>query len=222
MTHRSNRLWGKVLICAGVLVLLVSAGLLAYNIWDNNRAAESTARVTRLLFEQIEVNKKNRDPGTDSPVVGESEDDLSSEQPQDDNNNDTEDTSVSASLDGERYIGILSIPALSLELPINYSWDYNKLKKTPCRYAGGINDSLVIAGHNYRNHFNPLTRLRKGDSVKLTDMAGVEHFYIVEKIETMSATDIGGMLDSSYDLTLFTCNYSGMARVAVRCVRHNP
>ena len=222
MIHRSDRIWGKIMICAGVLILLVSAGLLAYNIWDNNRVAGSTARVTRLLFEQIEVNKKNHDPGADPVDDVQAEDGLPLEQSQDDDNHDTENKPILVELDGEKYIGILSIPALSLELPINYSWDYNKLKKTPCRYAGGINDSLVIAGHNYRNHFNPLTRLRNGDSVKLTDMAGVEHFYIVEKTETMSATDISGMLDNSYDLTLFTCNYSGMARVAVRCVRHNP
>ena len=222
MTRRFDRFWGKIMISAGVLVLLVSAGLLAYNIWDNNRAAESTARVTRLLFEQIEISGKNHDSGLDSPTAGQSEEDLPPEQTQDDNFLDSANTPVSALFDGERYIGILSIPSLSLELPVNYNWDYNKLKKTPCRYAGGINDSLVIAGHNYRNHFNPLTRLRIGDSVMLTDMAGVEHLYKVEKIETMSATDIAGMLDRSYDLTLFTCNYSGMARVAIRCVRHNP
>ena len=221
MTHRSNRILGKIMICAGVLTLLISAGLLAYNIWNENRAAESTARVVPLLLKHIDEHKKSNDPGADSPVAGQAEDGLPSEQTQDDYY-DPENTLLSAPIGGERYIGILSIPVLSLELPINNNWDYNKLRKTPCRYAGGINDSLVIAGHNYKNHFNPLNKLRKGDSVMLTDMAGVEHFYIVEKTETMSATDIDGMLDSSYDLTLFTCNYSGMARVAVRCVRHNP
>jgi len=221
MTHRSNRIWGKIMIYAGVLTLLISAGLLAYNIWNENRAADSTARVVPLLLKQIDDYKKDNDSGAGSPVAAQAEDDLPSDQTQDDNY-DPDNTPLSALLDGERYIGILSIPVLSLELPINYTWDYNRLKITPCRYAGGINDSLVIAGHNYKNHFNPLNKLRKGDSVMLTDMAGVEHFYIVEKIETMGATDIDGMLDSSYDLTLFTCNYSGMARVAVRCVTHNP
>jgi len=222
MVRRSDRIWGKVMICAGVLTILISAGLLAYNILSENRAAESTARVTRLLLEHIEDYKKNHDPGIDPSSYGHADDDLQSEHLQDDNNYDPENTALFLEPNGERYIGLLSIPVLSMELPINYSLDNNKLKDTPCRYAGGINDSLVIAGHNYRNHFSPLAKLRKGDLVKLTDVAGVEHMYIVEKTETVSATDISGMLDSSYDLTMFTCNYSGMARVAVRCVKHNP
>jgi len=111
---------------------------------------------------------------------------------------------------------------LSLELPVNDSLSENRLKETPCRYAGAIDDSLVIAGHNYSKHFGSLSKLVKGDIVTLTDAAGVDNLYMVEKIETVNATDIDVMLDDSFGLTLFTCNYSGRARVAVRCVKHDP
>ena len=44
-------------------------------------------------------------------------------------------------------------------------------------------------------------------------------FYEVREIYTVAATDIEGMINSGYDLSLFTCNYGGKARVTVRCER---
>jgi len=201
MKHR----WGKFLIYAGALALLISAGIIAYNIWEETRAADSAARVTQIMFEQIEDHKGNHDSGIEPLSAGSADD--------------SENTPLYIEINGEKYIGILSIPALSLELPVNNSLCDNRLKETPCRYAGGINDSLVIAAHNYRNHFGSLANLVEGDLVTITDAAGVDHPYIVEKVVTMSATAIDVMLDDSYELTLFTCNYSGRARVAVRCAK---
>jgi len=209
MKRKSDYIWGKIMIYTGVLVLLISAGILAYNIWDENRAADSTARINQIMTEHIENNIKNRD-SIEDPLYTDPED-----------NNDSDNTPLFIEINGERYIGILNIPVLSLELPVNYILSDRRLKETPCRYAGDINTSLVIAGHNYRRHFSPLAKLRNGDSVTLTDAGGVNHSYTVDKIVTMNATDIEIMLDSSYELTLFTCNFSGMARVAVRCVKNN-
>ena len=52
-----------------------------------------------------------------------------------------------------------------------------------------------------------------------TDLEGNQMFYEVREIYTVAATDIEGMIDSGYDLSLFTCNYGGKARVTVRCDR---
>ena len=38
-------------------------------------------------------------------------------------------------------------------------------------------------------------------------------------MDTLAATAVEEMTDSGFDLTLFTCNYSGQARVTVRCNR---
>ena len=213
-------LWGKILICTGALALLASAAILTYNIWDNIRAAGSAARLTKLLSLQIEENRSNAVTETDAPDAVQSEGGLPPGSPEDDN--EPADIPQFIEIDGERFIGILSIPAFQLDLPVNDSIDEARLKETPCRYAGTINNSLVIAGHNYRKHFNPISKLEKGASVILTDAAGVTHLYKVEKTETVNATDITLMLDNSYDLTLFTCNYTGRARVAVRCLLQTP
>ena len=64
-----------------------------------------------------------------------------------------------------------------------------------------------------------MTRLSQGDSVVFTDLEGRQYFYEVREICTTEAYDVEGMTHSGYDLTLFTCNYGGKARVTVRCQR---
>ena len=62
------------------------------------------------------------------------------------------------------YIGVLDLPALNLSLPIMSDWDYERLKMAPCRQFGSAaTDDLVIAGHNYINHFGSLGMLKAGD-----------------------------------------------------------
>ena len=58
-----------------------------------------------------------------------------------------------------------------------------------------------------------------GDPVYFTDMDGVTTAYEVAEVDTLSATAVEEMTGSGFDLTLFTCNYSGQARVTVRCNR---
>ena len=120
-------------------------------------------------------------------------------------------------IDGNEYIGYLTIPALGLELPVMAELDSARLETAPCRYYGTPNDNLVIAGHNYSRHFGRLHDLRIEDPIMLTDTAGGKHLYRVCEIEILAGTAITQMLDSGYDLTLFTCTYGGRDRIAVRC-----
>ena len=113
-----------------------------------------------------------------------------------------------AELDGAYYMGVQS------------DWSEEKLKTSPCRYSGSLEEGeLVIAGHNYKRHFTGLASLPIGEQVVFTDLEGNQIFYEVREVYTISATNIEGMVNSGYDLSLFTCNYSGKARVTVRCDR---
>ena len=78
-------------------------------------------------------------------------------------------------------------------------------------------NNLVIAGHNYKRHFGGLTNLKPGDEVTLQTMDGEEHSYQVAQLETLAETAVKEMTAGDYPLTLFTCDYSGQARIAVRC-----
>lgn len=121
-------------------------------------------------------------------------------------------------VDGYDAIGILSIPALELELPILSEWSYPALQVSPCRYSGSVyNDSLILCAHNYPSHFGRLNELNAGDSVIFRDTEGHEFFYRVVELETLQPTGLADMEDGNYGLTLFTCTLGGRSRFTLRC-----
>lgn len=121
-------------------------------------------------------------------------------------------------LDGEEYIGYLTIPELNLELPVMAEWSYAKLQKAPCREVGSIKQNdMVIAAHNYMRHFGKIGKLVPGDVVMFTDMNGVTSAYQVAMTETLQPKQVKEMRSGEWDLTMYTCTYSGRTRVAVRC-----
>ena len=123
-------------------------------------------------------------------------------------------------ISGSGYIGYVSIPELSLELPVMSEWSYPKLRKAPCRYSGSTKtDDLVILAHNYSRHFGKISKLSIGDEVIFTDMNGVVTHYSVVETDTLSPYAVEEMTAGDYDLTLFTCTYGGKSRITVRCDR---
>ena len=121
-------------------------------------------------------------------------------------------------IDGYGYVGVLTIPALELELPVMSEWDADRLKIAPCRYSGSTKTrDLVIAGHNYTtHHFGTLYELEEGDKVIFTDMDGVVTHYQVVALDILQPT-AEEMTAGAYDLTLFTCTYDSGSRLTVRC-----
>ena len=123
------------------------------------------------------------------------------------------------SIDGWEYIGYLSIPSLELSLPIQSQWSYEGLRAAPGRFAGSTyTGNLVLAAHNYPQHFGRIGELQQGDPVSFTDMDGHVTHYRVSALETLAPEDVDGMLAGEWNLTLFTCTLGGQSRVTVRCV----
>ncbi len=130
------------------------------------------------------------------------------------------DDTGTADVDGRAYIGYLYAPTVGMELPVMDSWSYENLRVAPCVYSGStVTNDLVICAHNYSSHFGVLNNLSIDDPVYLTDMSGKTIAYEVKEIEELASTAVEEMTAGDYDLTLFTCNYSGQARVTVRCDR---
>lgn len=218
---------GTIWILVGLLFLLAALLLSIWLIIDENSAKKSSEEALSQLKEQIAVN--------------DSADSGGAEQKSGDGSEATEEEtvypSVAASetpdyikfpqmamptveIDGLRYIGVLEIPSLGLELPVNTEWSYPYLKKSPCRYYGSAYmDNLVIAAHNYTSHFGLLKNLEAGAEVRFTDVDGNVFVYEVVEVEILAPTAIEEMLDDTWDLTLFTCTYGGRTRVTVRCMR---
>ena len=124
-------------------------------------------------------------------------------------------------IDGMECIGTIEIPSLEIELPVQSEWSKPNLKLSPCRYSGSLLEgSLIICGHNYRNHFGKLKYIEKGDTVIITDATGTDYKYKVSSVTVLGGSDVEEMKNNDgWDMTLFTCDYSGRNRIAVRCIR---
>jgi sortase A len=183
----------------GGLLVLSAVSLFAYNSMEDRRAADASGRIAGALAAQIAARTEG---GTDGAGA--------------------DGTDAGLSVDGEAYMGILDIPALGLSLPVMNDWSYARLRISPCRYSGSLEDGIVIAAHNYRRHFGRIHLLSYGDALSFTGARGNTVGYAVADIETLEATAVEDMSESGYALTLFTCTYGGSARVAVRCDRLSP
>ena len=123
-------------------------------------------------------------------------------------------------IDGNDYMGIIEIPSLNLQLPVANTWSYKIMKKSPCRYSGSIeNDNLVISAHSYKSQFGNIGNLSYGDTLILTDINSNTYIYEVAVVEVLSPTDVDEMINSDFDLTLYTCTKDSKNRITVRLNR---
>ena len=196
---RRGALWTVL----GVLLLGTALGLTLRNLRQDRQAGDAAAAVTAQLTRESAARKAARAaeavpdyvryPGMEMPVT---------------------------EVDGTAYIGVLTIPALDLALPVQSEWSYPALRRTPCRYSGSAyRDNLILLAHNYESHFGRLKSLSPGDAVLFTDADGNEFAYEVLELEMLRPTAVEDMTAGDWDLTLFTCTLGGQARVTVRCLR---
>lgn len=179
-----------ILISIGVAFILTSICMLCYNIYcDEN--AKSKSNEVRNKLEKIIINSEIETKEVSTIKI-------------DDNN----------------YIGVIHIESLDLKLPIMNDWDYKKMQIAPCRYYGAIEtNDLVICAHSYKSMFANLKKLSQKDKVIITDVNNNEYVYEVELIEILKPEEVSAMIDSEFDLTLFTCTSDSSNRVTVRLNR---
>jgi len=201
---------GKICMALGALLILASAGLLAYNKWDAARADKASQQVLGELEDTLTKTIEEKTKADEVVLQPE----LDPTQPM-----------TEVELEGWNYIGYLSIPSIGLNLPVMSEWSYAGLKVAPGRYSGSTYaDNMVVCAHNYAKHFSPIKWLAEGAEVYFTDMDGMRWSYEVSVVETIQPTQIEKMTEKTedsenWDLTLFTCTTGGSARCAVRCVR---
>ena len=108
---------GLIILLAGVLCVTAAAGLFVFNTVRSAQAGNESRHAVEVLTEVIgkEASKSHNlptdDPDREMPAI---------------------------EVEGERYLGILDIPALGLTLPVGESLDDDALQSTPCRYSGSI------------------------------------------------------------------------------------
>ena len=196
---------GIAIMAAGAVLIISALLLFVHNRQEDAQAgqeAESLLESVEAVIEAQAVRKPLPSPGVSpSPAP-------------------VDPTMPTVTIDGYDYIGYVVVPVRGLKLPVMAEWDYDRLKIAPCRQFGSSRtDNLVIAAHNYDTHFGKLRELSEGETVLFTDMEGIVSTYCVEKLETLSPDAVDTVLNSGYDLVLYTCTKGGRTRVIVFCDR---
>ncbi|MCD8222105.1 MAG: hypothetical protein LUD07_07965, partial [Clostridiales bacterium] len=106
---------GLAFMAAGVLLMASAIGLLLYNRMEDRKAGESIDGILPILSQEIANRESEVQEDLYFMVMGK----------------ETESDAEPVTVDGYDYIGILTIPALGLELPVMADWDYTRLKIAP-------------------------------------------------------------------------------------------
>ena len=191
---------GNVCMLLGTALVLAALSLFLWNQREAAEAGRAAEAVLPRLVENMEAARTK--PATPDATLPDPYD--------------PEMTVVE--IDGYGYVGVLTIPALELELPVMSEWDAARLKIAPCRQFGSVEtNDLVIAGHNYKTHFGYLDQLQVGDAVNFTDVNGKVTVYHVELTSILQSDDVDAVQNSGYPLVLYSCTYSGKTRLTVFC-----
>ncbi|MFZ5975188.1 MAG: sortase [Bacillota bacterium] len=118
----------------------------------------------------------------------------------------------------------LSIPSLSLELPVKAFCTDEALLSSVCKFSGphpGQEGNYVIVGHDFVSgaQFARLDRMQKGDTVVLTDKNKQAYTYTVYAMElvTPENTQALEVPAGNREATLLTCAEENAKRLLVRC-----
>lgn len=188
---------GKGWMTLGLVLLAAALALTGYNLWDEHRAEKAAAEI----LAQVEVQPDPAEEVTPDYLLY-----PEMEMP-------------TVAVADHRYIGVVSVPALGLTLPVMDQWSEANGKTAPCCWQGSAYaGDLIIAGHNYRSHFGALKNLGPGDRVTFTDVEGHAFSYVVSAVEVLDKTALEEMAAGDWDLTLFTCTYGGQSRLTIRCI----
>ncbi len=184
---------GKIFMSIGIIFIFISLGFTVFNIALQKKADSLSKNVVETLKTNV--------------IPSESLDTF-------------EDDEQSVTIDGNIYIGIIDIPSLDISLPVMGEFTYEGLKYSPCRYKGSFDDdNVIISAHNYKNQFGKLEDITGGEIVTFTDVNGNVYKYKTTQFEVIKGYDVEAMDYGDWDLTLFTCDYSGRNRITIRCER---
>ena len=186
--------FSKYLIILGILCILLSITLYIKNKYQELDTGKKSKEILDIIETKINVSDKEEIKSNTEDLV--------------------------LNISGYDYIGVISIPSLNIKLPIMRETDYDRLAISPCKYYGNINtNDLVLCAHDYVNQFGKISNLKGNDIIIITDVLGNNYVYKVVLTEELNPTDITNMIDSPFDLTLYTCSYGALKRITVRCNR---
>lgn len=212
-----RRKHSTLLMILGVLLLLC-AGAWSY---DNIQMEEEGKTYSQEALVQIEQVLPDMEKKTEELLAATSEPEqttLLATKPESEVTHTKQMQTIQAA--STSFIGVVQVPSLGIKLPVQADWSAYKLRRTPCRFWGSLEeDTLIIAGHSSDAHFRSLRGIQLGADVVFTDALGNAILYRVSAIETLAPGEGQKLVEGEWDLTLFTCSPGAVGRVTVRCTR---
>ena len=186
----------RLCLMLGSALVLAAVCLYVYDRLEDARAGAQAASAVSQLRQSQSIAAVSE---TEQPA------DSAESLPTEDAESESESASETPASSIEReYLGVLTIPALGLELPVQTEWSKANLKVSPCRQCGSTaGGDLVIAAHNYKSHFGRLSSLSE------------------ERTAQVSPEEPEALREGGCPLVLYTCTPGGKARVVVYCQREN-
>ena len=178
-----------ILKVIGILLIVSAIGLTVYNVAVDYFSGKRVEKILEKM--NIELDNRNHDTITDETNI---------------NDYSANDEMPTIDIDGKKYIGIITIPSVNINLPVLKDYSYENLKIAPALYKGTIyNNNAIIAAHSYSSQFKRIQQLKIGDLVTFEDVDGHIFHYKVIKKERLFKNEIELMTSGEWDLTLFTC-----------------
>ena len=179
---------GLLLIIMGIMLIAAALSLNYYNYFHEQQSNKRMEAVLSDLKTQISDSSEDSDSSSPFDIFDDSRS----------TDSEIDDPDKDIVLDGNSYIGLISFPTLGQEFPVTRGWSYAAMNTAACQYSGRrVDNDLIICAHNYTG------------------------FYTVTNSELLSGWDSPSLIKgggSDWDLTLFTCTWSGYSRVTVRLV----
>ncbi len=116
-------------------------------------------------------------------------------------------TMTSLQVAGEDFVGILTVPSLSKELPVGASWNQDRITDYPCRFYGSVYDgTLMIGGIDNNGQLDFVDALEQGTRLQFTDVSGNRYNYLVSFAEQRDKVDQHLLSVHPCDLVIFSQN----------------
>lgn len=203
-----KKAFGLCFVITGAALILSAVSLAVYNILqDRSAQKEADTALTEIKSTIPEI--RVYDPAKPDYEAMTENDLPDAEQPEE----------PAVEVGESKYLGYVSVPSVGLELPVMSEYSEENMKSAPCRYFGTLSGGdLIIAAHNYRSFFDKLDEVQVGDTIEFVDASGLLRRYEVVETDLIGGRETSKMKAGSewWDITLFTCNYSGYSRVTVR------
>ena len=208
MDANKRRVQGNILIAIGLVLVAAALIIVGRNLWNDKNAGSASDHMASEIHaaldnltpayspgdvELADIPAYVKFPGMELPV---------------------------GQIDGMSCVGILQLPTLNKEFAVISELTMENLGYAPCRYHGTpYMNNLVIAAHNFYSHFTQIRNLEVGDKVTFIDMDGNVFDYTVEMSEVLDPYEVDEMINSEWDLSLFTCTFDSASRFTVRLMR---